>query len=100
MRILACIGLAVGVAACHTMHFDVVDQPEAKVVEERKNYFLWGLAPTVEVDVRDHCPNGVSAIREEQTFVDGVFELITLGIWSPRSSWYHCLPKAENGDGQ
>jgi hypothetical protein len=81
------------------MHFEVTDQPRSDVVYERNNYFLWGLAPTVEVDVRERCPHGVSAVREEQTFVDGVFELFTLGIWSPRSSWYYCLPQGAEGDG-
>jgi hypothetical protein len=81
-----------GLSACHTMHFEITDEPHAEEVYDRKHYFLGGLVPTVEVDVRDHCPHGIAAVREEQTFVDGLLELPTLGIWSPRSSWYYCLP--------
>ena len=51
---------------------------------------VFGLAPTVKVDVRRHCPHGVVAVREEITFLDGLFANLTLGIWTPRSSWYYC----------
>ena len=33
---------------------------------------------------------GVVAIREKTSFTDGLLDLVTLGIYSPRSSWYHC----------
>lgn len=85
--------LAVG--GCHTMRFEVANAPSGSVVEERKSYFLWGLAPTNRVDMREKCPHGVASITEETTFVDGLCEFVTLGIWSPRSSYYTCrLPPA------
>ena len=65
----------------------------SEVVYERKSFFLGGLAPTRKVDVGAHCPDGVVYIREQTTFVDGLFNVITLGIWTPRSSWYHCAAK-------
>jgi len=92
--------LIAGGAACHTMQFEVTDQRESQVVFERKHFFLWGLVPTVEVDVRQHCPNGLAAVREQTTFVDGLFDFFTLGIWSPRSSWYYCLPAPGTGGAQ
>ena len=55
--------LAVG-SGCHTMRFELVDEPAGEVVREHKSYFLWGLAPTVEVDVLNKCPVGAVAIRE------------------------------------
>jgi hypothetical protein len=73
------------------MRFEVADRDHANVVYDRKAFFVWGLAPTKEVDVATHCPYGVAAIREETTFVDGLLGLVTLGIYQPRSSWYYCL---------
>lgn len=35
--------LGASLAACHTMRFDVVDQPESNVVYERKSRFIQGL---------------------------------------------------------
>lgn len=76
--------------ACHSMRFEVSDAPVGDIVHDRKSYFLGGLFPTKEVDVSERCPRGVVAVEEETTFGDGFFELITLSIWSPRSSTYYC----------
>jgi hypothetical protein len=40
--------------------------------------------------VSDHCPHGVVSVREKTSVTDGLLDLLTLGIYSPRSSWYHC----------
>ena len=66
-------------------------------LEERKSFYLWGLAPTRRVDVHEKCPYGVAQITEETTFGDGVFNLITLGIWAPRSTYYVCRPAPAEG---
>lgn len=95
MRSLALLLLMITVGGCHTMRFEVANEPHARVVYDRKSFFFWGLTPTQEVDVSAHCPSGVAAIREETRFSDGFLDVITLGIWSPRSSWYYCL--AEGG---
>ena len=84
------VGTLVPMTACHTMRFEVADGTASEVVYDRKSFFLGGLVPTLEVDVARHCPNGAVAIREETTFVDGLLQLVTLGIWTPRSSWYYC----------
>jgi hypothetical protein len=74
------------------MRFELSREPAAKVVYQRKHFFFWGLTPTAVVDVRKHCPNGAAAVREQTTTVDTLCRIPTLGIWSPRSSWYYCLP--------
>lgn len=78
-------------SGCHTMRFEVSNEPHQRVVFHRKSFFFWGLTPTAEVDVSAYCPAGVTAIREQTQLSDGFFDLITLGIWAPRSSWYYCL---------
>jgi hypothetical protein len=92
----AVVGLALVVgtlSGCHTIRFDISNRPESHVVHERKSFFFWGLVPeNKEVDVRERCPAGAAAIREQTSFWDGVFTLPFLGIWELRSSWYYCLP--------
>ncbi len=92
LRRLVCVVLilSIGIAGCHTMRFEVSGEPHTDVVKDRKSFFLWGLAPTKEVDVREKCPNGVVAVEEETNFGDGFLNLITLGIWAPRTSTYFC----------
>ena len=81
---------AVVTSACHTMRFDVGSGRVSEVVYERKSFYLGGLAPTRKIDVSSHCPNGAVAIKEQTTFVDGLLNVLTLSIWTPRSSWYYC----------
>jgi hypothetical protein len=86
--------LLAALLGCHTMQFEVVDSDHTKRVYHRNHFFLWGLAPTVEVDVSHYCPAGIAAIREETTVVDYLFLTVpTLGIYQPRSAWYYCLPE-------
>lgn len=89
---LAALGVLVALLGCHTMQFELVDAEHASRVYHRNNFFFWGLAPTVEVDVSEYCPAGVAAIREETTVVDYLLLTVpTLGIYQPRSAWYYCL---------
>ena len=93
---LAAIGLGVALGGCHTMRFELVNEPAATVISEHKSYFLWGLAPTVDVNVLEKCPNGAAALRERTTFLDGLAGLPTLYIWNLRSTKYYCRgPHAE-----
>lgn len=77
------------------MRFELQALPHEDVVRERKSFWFWGLTPTIVVDVSEKCPTGIVAIREQTTFLDGVYEVLTLGIWSPRSSYYYCEARPE-----
>lgn len=84
------------VTGCNTMRFEVGETAEVEPSHvERKAFFLWGLTPTRRVDLRAHCPAGVAAIREETNVADGLLSLITIGIYSPRTSEYYCLEEAQ-----
>jgi len=80
-------------SACHTMRFEVVSEQHDKVVEETNWFYVDGLFPTREIDVSTYCPAGAAAIKEQTTFFNGFIGTITLGIATPRSVWYYCLPE-------
>lgn len=86
---------ALSLSACHTMRFELGDGPEGKVVHDRKTFWLAGLVNTKHVDVSQFCPNGAVAVSEETTFVDGLLSLVTLSIYTPRSSYYHCAAEVQ-----
>ena len=90
VRLIAVLSIAFSASVCHTMRFEIDEVPHKRVVQERKSYFLFGLVPTRRVDVHEHCPEGVVAVKEERTFTDGLFELLTLDIWTPRSTTFYC----------
>lgn len=73
------------------MRFEHAHVPTANVVSEHKNFYLAGLVPTRVVDVSEKCPYGAAAVMEETTFADGLARVVTLDIWTPRSSTYYCL---------
>ena len=62
-------------------------------IEHRKSFWVFELFPKREVDVSHYCPTGVVAVEEETTFVDGLLGVITVGVWTPRTSWYYCRPE-------
>jgi len=95
--ILLCL-VMITVEACHTMKFEIENTQHEKIVEDTNWFFLAGLFPTREIDVSLKCPRGVSFIREQTTFGDGVIDFISFKIVSPRSVWYYCL--AENNKEQ
>jgi len=85
--------LVAAATGCHTMRFELAKDVKAEqVVHEHKSFFLWGLVPTRVVDVSQKCPSGAAAVMEETTFVDGLGDFFTLGVWTPRSSTYYCRP--------
>jgi hypothetical protein len=76
---------------CHTIRFDVTHEPVSGApIEDRKAFYWWGTYPELRIDMRTICPNGVKRIEEMTTFTDGVFNAITLGIYTPRTSLYWC----------
>jgi hypothetical protein len=91
-RALLLIVSLVVVFGCHTMRFETGAGAQGNVVEQRTSFYFWGLHPTREIDVRQHCPNGALAIREETRVEDGFADLFTLGIWSPRTTLFFCAP--------
>jgi Bor protein len=77
-------------AGCHTIRLDISKAPSAQQpIVDRKTFWFFG-ASRQDVDVRAFCPDGVAAIEEETTFTDGLFGNLTLGIYTPRTSYYWC----------
>lgn len=94
--ILLCVG-SMTLSACHTMRFEVVNEQHDKVIDETNWFYMFGWFPTKEIDTSQYCPTGTAAVKEQTTFGDGFIELITIGIVSPRSVWYYCLPENNKG---
>lgn len=88
--LIVALAAAIAASGCHSMRFWVADGRPERVEYDWHHFFFWGLTPAKQVDVREHCPGGAVAIREETTFWDGLCSTFTLGIWTPRSSWYSC----------
>ena len=82
--------LSVFLTGCHTMRFEF-ENVEGTKITENKSFFFFALTPRQVIDVREKCPYGAAAIREERTFVNGLLGAVTLGIYTPRRTTYYCL---------
>ena len=59
--------------------------------EERKGYFLWGLAGEHRIDVQQVCgEKEPKQMQSQATFVDGLLGVITLGIYAPHTAKVWC----------
>ncbi|QDP03082.1 Bor family protein [Thalassotalea sp. PS06] len=59
--------------------------------EDSKNFFFWGLVGEHRVNVTEICGDKeVIQMQSQQTFQEGVFALLTLGIYSPHSVKVWC----------
>jgi len=96
-RVLVPVAIAALLAGCHTMRFELEQAPDTRGVHDRHSYFFWGLVPTKVIDVREKCPSGAVALRENTSFLDGLLGLPFLGIWSFRSTTFFCRAPSEEG---
>ena len=68
--------------------------PGNAVVQKTAGVMWWGLAGA-EVDTTAECPSGVATIETQQTFVNGLVGLITLGIYTPQTVTITCAAGEE-----
>ena len=91
--------LLLGASACSTV--TIVPQGESKLVskpsyEESKPFYLLGLSGEHHVDVLEICNNKEPLqMQSQQTFSDGLWQLLTLGIYAPHTAKVWC-PKEES----
>lgn len=90
----ACLTLVLATAAgCYSVTarpdggFKVATKP---TYEQRQDFYLWGLVGENHIDTKQVCPGGAAQIQSQVTFVDGLLNLVTLGIYSPQSARIWC----------
>ncbi|MFI5316597.1 MAG: Bor/Iss family lipoprotein [Myxococcota bacterium] len=89
-RCLALAVIAGLLGGCHTIRFDLSKAPAAtEPIVDRKSFWFFG-ASRQNIDVHEVCPYGVAAIEEEVRFTDGLFANLTIGMYTPRTSYYWC----------
>jgi hypothetical protein len=95
---MACVVALATATGCYTVRFQSTLPPGGDMYEEKGHFFLWGLVGEKEVDLRKLCPAGPSRWQNQQTFVDGLLGVVTLGIYIPRTVNVECTAaRAEAG---
>ena len=91
MRRLAPLFAALLLAGCY--HVTVVTSaapPGAHVNKEWQNSFVIGLVPPPELNVKDQCPQGVTKVETERSFLNGLVAFLTQSIYTPMHTEVTC----------
>ena len=83
--------LALSTAGCFHQVVQTGRAPSATVVDKPwVSTWLWGLVAAQPIDVRQQCPSGVAVITTEQSFINGLLAVVTIGIWTPQHVQITC----------
>lgn len=94
MKKLIAATLVVVLAGCSSITIQpeqITKLTEKPTYQDSRPFFLWGLVGKQRVDVKALCgEQKVVQMQSQQTFVDGVLGLITIGIYSPHTIKVWC----------
>jgi hypothetical protein len=95
MRTIAGRGLllcAFALGGCYRATFISNPQVTRGVEHDQWNhFFIFGLVGEANLDVRQFCPDGrVAEVQTQETFLNGLVGLLTIGIYAPRTVYVTC----------
>lgn len=81
-------GLALGLtlallSGCYHVRYHRKCSYQGPPVARWNHFFLWGLAGSAEVDVREFCPQGMARVVTHRSAGNIVVSILTLGLYSP-----------------
>ena len=94
-RTVATLALALGAAFTSTACYHAIvetGRPTGTTVIQKPwvNTFIFGLVAAQPIDVTAQCPSGVARVETQETFVNGLVGVLTLGIYTPQSATITC----------
>jgi len=93
-RALAATLLALALTGCHTIRYDTGRPPSPRHVEQKVHFFFWGLRGKPVIDLDAACPEGAARWKSQSTFGDWLLDVVTLGIYGPRTVVIECAEVA------
>lgn len=83
--------LVLATTGCMRNSWKTEMQPMRVEYDERLNFFLGGLVPTIELHSDEFCQRGeVAEIRTKMTFGNALAQFFTFHIWVPRKLTVNC----------
>ena len=84
LRLLAVGVAAIALTGCYRVTVVTGAQPSATVIDKPfQHSFVYGLVPPAEINTREQCPNGLSKVVTEQSFINGLVGALTWSIYTP-----------------
>lgn len=84
--------LSIVVTGCAQQTFVMAPQDSEPTIEESQHFFIDGLAQEKEIDAAAVCGGAdkVAKVEVQKTFINGLLNTITFGIYSPREARVYC----------
>jgi hypothetical protein len=84
LRIVAALAAAIVLAGCYRVTVVTQAAPSTTIVDKPwQNSFVEGIVPPPELNVREQCPRGVAKVMTQRSFLNGVVDILTWGIYTP-----------------
>ena len=107
---LVVVGLLLVLPACYHATIETGLPASPQVIEKSfASGWIYGLVPPSPVKAMSQCPNGVSKVETQLSFVNQLVRIITFGIYTPMSIKVTCAssgrsavpgtPEIKVGDG-
>ena len=77
-------------AGCYHATIDTGLAPGSKTVEMWKHSWIYGLVPPSVVEAQSECENGVARVETQQSFLNGLVNVLTGGIYTPMTVIVTC----------
>lgn len=87
------LALVVLIASAGCYHVTVITgAPAAAQTIDKgwQNSFIYGLVPPSEISTKEKCPQGVSKVETERSFLNGLVSAITYSIYTPLHATVTC----------
>jgi hypothetical protein len=89
--LLAIVGSFVLSAGCYRATIETGQPASTTIVEnEWASSWIGGLVPPAVVNVASQCPNGVSRVQTQHSFLNLLAHVVTFGIYSPMTITVTC----------
>ncbi|WED23626.1 Bor family protein [Vibrio sp. JC009] len=91
-KLLLMAALSVVVTGCAQQTFVMAPQESEPTLTESQHFFIDGLTQKKELDAAAICHGAdkVAKVEVQKTFVNGLLEVVTFGIYSPREARVYC----------
>ncbi len=90
-RRLAAAMLGLSLAGCQTIKYQTGRPAAPTHVYQDVHFFFWGLVGKPVIDLDAACPQGVAAWRSDAKPGDWLLDVLTIGIYNPRTVTIQCV---------
>jgi len=96
--VIPLLGLMLVLSGCYAATVDTGRPPSSTVIKKTfAASWIYGLIPPKTIETAATCPNGVSRVETQHSFVNQVVGMLTLGIYTPIQIVVTCASATETG---